>query len=101
MPRIDEGVGYKAGETALHAAEAMVPRAPIIRTMVIEALRAKSPLGADEIAKEIGVDFLSVRPRLSELHEQGRVRDSGHRTTSRSGRQAIAWELTQKEPPHA
>jgi hypothetical protein len=34
-----------------------------------------------------------IRSRRSELVERGMVRDSGKRTTTRSGRKAIVWEV--------
>lgn len=95
MPRLENEVGFKAGLSARDAAESQIHRAPIIRTMVLHCLeRAGRPLSADEIAEHIGIDFISVRPRVSELHEKGLVRDSGTRRPSRYGRLATGWELT-------
>lgn len=94
MPRIEEGVGYKAGVPALEAARDQASRVLIIRGLVLEALeQARSPLSADEIADLIEVDFISVRPRVSELHSRGLVRDSGTRRPSRSGRLVTGWEI--------
>lgn len=93
MPHVENGVGYKADGPARDAAEAQVHRVEEIRAMILDVLRASvTPLSADEIAKEIGVDFMSVRPRVSELHKMGRVRDSGQRRHSRTGRSATGWD---------
>ena len=40
----------------------------------------------------------SVARRLSELHGQGRIRESGRRVPSPRGRTATVWEITPDEP---
>jgi len=48
---------------------------------------------ADDIAGALGADRLSVRPRLTELRDQGRVVDSGLRGKSAMGKSAIKWQV--------
>jgi hypothetical protein len=48
---------------------------------------------ADEVAEAIGESILNVRPRVSELAKQGRVRDSGLRGVTASGHSAAKWVL--------
>lgn len=97
MPVTHEGVGWKGTDTSHAAAEAAAPAAPILRTRVMEVMRRTSrALTADEIAARIDVHFLSVRPRVAELHAAGRLVDSGERRIGRFGRPQIAWR-TPKE----
>lgn len=94
MPRLENGVGYKAGLPAREAAQDQVPRTLIIRGLVLQALEStRHPLSSDEIAEMIEVDFISVRPRVSELLAKGLIRDSGSRRPSRYGRLVTGWEL--------
>lgn len=95
MPRLENGAGYKAAGPSQEAAVLQDSRTLIIRALVLECLEAaRSPLSADEIAEAIEIDFISVRPRVSELHHEGKIRDSGSRRPSRYGRLVTGWELS-------
>lgn len=95
MPRLDNLTGYKAHGPSQEAAEDQDSRSCIIRSLVLDCLKqASHPLSADEIADLIGIDFISVRPRVSELHHEGKIRDSGTRRPSRYQRLVTGWELT-------
>jgi len=48
-------------------------------------------LTADEVANELGRSCLSVRPRITELHNQGDIQDTGWMRRNRSGRFATVW----------
>jgi DNA-binding IclR family transcriptional regulator len=62
--------------------------------MVIECLRRHAvPLTADEISRLIDRPFISVRPRVSELHQLGLIKDSGERKTGLYKVAHTAWEL--------
>ncbi|WP_431299418.1 hypothetical protein [Tabrizicola sp. BL-A-41-H6] len=97
MPRLENGTGYKTAGPSSDAAVAQDSRSFIIRSLVLECLEgARHPLTADEIADLIEIDFISVRPRVSELRHEGKIRDSGYRRPSRYGRMVTGWELTPK-----
>jgi predicted ArsR family transcriptional regulator len=89
-PRI---AGFKARDTAEAAARAITPRAPRLQQLVIDQLLLYGPATADEIADNMRVDRLSIRPRLSELARLGKVRDSGQRHKNASGKAAVVWTL--------
>lgn len=92
MPRFPEGPGWKQGETSAQAAAQMAPKAATLRQMALDALRAAGePLTADEVAERLRMDRLSIRPRLTELKNAGRVVDSGERGTTLAGKTAVKW----------
>lgn len=97
MPRLENGTGYKVPGPSLEAAQDQDSRSLIIRSRVLDCLeKAPHPMSADEIAERIDIDFISVRPRVSELHHEGKIRDSGSRRPSRYQRLVTGWELTHK-----
>lgn len=92
MPYEPEGPGWKQGDTSAQAATDMAPKAATLRQMALAALReAGEPLTADEVATRLCMDRLSIRPRITELKNAGRVVDSGQRGTTRAGKTAVKW----------
>lgn len=86
--------GFKEADTSHKAAVSMKDAAPLLQRRCLEALRgAADGLTADQIAAAIGETILSVRPRVTELLRDGRVRDSGQRRKNDSGRSAKVWVL--------
>jgi predicted ArsR family transcriptional regulator len=85
--------GYKARSTSLSAARSLNDKAPRLRQLCVDQLLLYGPLTADECARNIGIDKLSIRPRFSELAAAGKIIDSGERRANRSGKRAIAWRL--------
>lgn len=79
-----------AEDTRRAARESMAERVPRLRAAVLAALEA-GPLTADEIADRIGETVLATRPRVTELHQDGLLYDTGHRRPNSSGRNAIVW----------
>lgn len=77
-------------DTRRQARESMAERAPRLRAAVLLALESE-PLTADEIAQRIGETVLATRPRVTELHQDGLLYDTGKRRPNASGRQAIVW----------
>lgn len=82
--------GFKRTDTSRQAAEDMKPNAATLRSKVLRAL-GNCPLTADECAAVLRQPVLSIRPRLSELRELGRIEDSGKRRRNASGKNAIVW----------
>ncbi len=66
--------------------------AATLRARCIQSL-AICPGTADEIADRLGVSFLSIRPRISELRAQGTVVPSSVRRPNDSGKSAVVWQL--------
>ena len=84
--------GWKKTDTSEQAALAMLPKSKRLQRLVLEELE-KGEGTADDIARRIGEDFMSIRPRLSELFKDGKVIDTKRRGKSRSGKSAIIYGL--------
>lgn len=94
MPYTQTGVGYSNTDTSIAAAAAIEPRAGTIKAQVLAAFHDNPfPLTADEVAILLDLEFITVRPRVTELGNDGRLRDSGSRKIGRFGKPQIAWEL--------
>jgi predicted ArsR family transcriptional regulator len=85
--------GYKARSTSLSAARSLNDKAPRLRQLCVDQLLLYGPLTADECARNMGVDKLSIRPRFRELADAGKIIDSGERRANGSGKRAIVWAL--------
>ncbi len=84
--------GAKREGTSQSAADAIAPRAPLLREKVLAELR-RGPGTADGIAARLKIDKLSVRPRCTELSLAGKIIDTGRRAPNDSGKKAIVWGL--------
>jgi hypothetical protein len=95
MNRYPESPGYKDDGTSKRAADEIAPSAKTIRDAAYKAICEAGGLTADETAERIGVDFMSVRPRLTELKEQGLlIKTDETRPNLRSGKQASVYRIT-------
>lgn len=75
--------------------EAATKMARGFRTLQARTLAelGKAPGTADEIADRLGVNFLSVRPRIAELRRLGKIRPTQTRRVNDSGMTATVWEV--------
>ena len=94
--------GAKVGGTSLEAADSMKPTASTLRASCFAELRFAAGYDnagytADEVAALLGESVLSCRPRFSELHALGLIRDTGERRLNASGRRAIVWEVASRD----
>jgi predicted ArsR family transcriptional regulator len=48
---------------------------------------------ADEVAKDLNLSVLSVRPRVSELNRTGKIEQTGGRRKNDSGMTATVWRV--------
>ncbi len=87
--------GFKAHGPSEAAADKIASHATVLRASVLEAYRTLYPQGmtADEIAKELDLSILSIRPRVSELHRNGELTDTGARRRNESGMTATVWRF--------
>jgi predicted ArsR family transcriptional regulator len=79
-------------ETSNQAATAVRSRAETLRELVREKFRLGSAT-ADEIAAKLNESVITIRPRVSELHKQGVLKDTGFRRKNESGHSAVVWQL--------
>lgn len=85
--------GFKERTTSREAASRVTVNAETLRGQALEYLLAVYPVGltADELAKKFRVSVLSMRPRISELHAEGKVMRTGDRRKNLSGMSANVW----------
>jgi hypothetical protein len=86
--------GFKSYGASQEAAAHVAGTASRLRAMVLEELRLW-PAGctADELAKLLQRDRLSIRPRLSELKAAGKIVATGERRHNESGMSASVWRV--------
>lgn len=83
--------GFKVGGPSQQAAVAETGRAAILRVRVLETIRERGQLTADQCAMFMGENILSIRPRFSELLKQNKIADTGERGKNESGHSATIW----------
>ncbi len=90
--------GWKDPDTSRMAAEAVDARVTALHGRILALLRrASEGLTADEAAMSLGESVLLIRPRFSELHRRGYIKDSERRRPNESGRLAKVWILADRE----
>lgn len=85
--RYPERASFKAGDTAMQAANAIEGsgRAARLRNLVLGLYARGAHLTADEAANLLQEDILSIRPRVSELTKQDKLIDTGDRRRNSRG----------------
>lgn len=86
--------GFKVSGPSEQAAKAITSKAAKMRATVLAQI-AQYPGGAtaDEIAKDLDLSVLSVRPRVSELKRNGEIEQTGARRKNESGMTATVWRI--------
>jgi len=87
--------GHRGVSTSIAAAEAVKPRAAILRNKCFAYVRRWGMTGstADECAAYLRESVLSIRPRFTELLRANLIEDTGTRRKNDSGRNAIVWKV--------
>lgn len=85
--------GFKSRGTSSLAARRIAPHPEALRDRVFTFLKTNypAPFTADEVAGRLGVSFLSVRPRLSELRRSELIVPTTERRKNKSGMSAQCW----------
>jgi hypothetical protein len=93
-----ENIGYQNRDTSLAAAKAGTGKKVSLREQVYKLLlRSVIPLSTEQIAERLMRPYVSVQPRISELSNDGRVKDSGKRGKTQWGKSCILWEAHRGE----
>ena len=90
MKKYPYSPGYKVKGTSKEAAEKVSPKDKKYRDKCLELLRLQA-LTADEIAKILKVPYGSIRPRVSQLHTAGVIKDTGERRKNDFGNPMNVW----------
>lgn len=85
--------GWKGTATSHAAARDVAGKSWGLRVQIVHLLLDGQARTADQIAAELGCEFITIRPRLSELRNQGAVVPCG-RGKSFFGKSACLWTLT-------
>ena len=87
-----------AHDTERAAAERVGPRTGTLRALAFRTIASAGDDGLThgELAMLAGKRHYSIAPRVTELVEQGYVRDSGKRRPTDTGSPAIVWVLTER-----
>jgi len=80
-------------DTSIAAAASVRDAVTGRRLVVLEALRKHGPMTQEQVGELLGWPIQSVNPRIYELARGGRVRDTGKRRATRSGKSAAVWEV--------
>jgi hypothetical protein len=92
MPYTPEGQSHKATDTSRDAAVSASATASAIRATAHSYLKdCKCPRSAEQICVAIKIDDCSVKPRLTELRNNGLIIDSGKRGKTIRNRACILW----------
>jgi predicted transcriptional regulator len=94
LPSYPDAPGFKVSGPSEIAARAVRGSAAKSRGQVLAQI-ARSPNGAtaDEVARELNLSVLSVRPRVSELNRSGDIRQTPERRRNDSGMTATVWQI--------
>jgi DNA-binding MarR family transcriptional regulator len=83
--------------TAHQAAFEFDPAVTRIEKLILDELRrldGRGGMTTHALAAVLGLELVTVSPRMKPLVEKSLVRDSGRRAESPSGRRRIIWEIT-------
>jgi hypothetical protein len=79
-------------DTRRASRDAIADRKKLLCDQLIAAYVRRGPMTADEAAAAIGETVLAVRPRITELQQDGKLFDTGKRRPNASGRSATVWD---------
>lgn len=93
--RYPKSPGYSDPDTSRKAAESIAPSAAIMREMVFKIIKRAGEHGmtCDELEVILRMKHQTCSARCRELVLAGRVRDTGRRRPTRSGRPANVYEV--------
>ena len=91
------GTALGKRDTSAAAAEKIHPRTRPVRARIMELMGTGVALTADEIAAKLGLKLRSVRPRVTELFNAGKLKETRARRRNRDGNPQIVWTKAEEE----
>lgn len=95
MSYYPDSPGFKSTGTSEIAAN--TTDAEALRAVTLASIK-RAPKTADEVATDVGIDRLAIRPRCTELQLAGLIRKSGVCRPNVSGKMATVWEVVPTVP---
>lgn len=80
-------------DTSEAAAESVAECAETMRQRVLDAILAMDGATCDEVEERLNMKHQTCSARVCELRRMGMIRDSGKVRKTRSGRNAVVWEV--------
>ena len=86
--------GYKTTGPSAEAAKAVALNGPTLRNKTLECIQnSQHGLTADECAERMNRSPFSIRPRVTELKQSGRIFDTGERRKTSMGKTGTVWAV--------
>ena len=84
------GVKTHETETSQQAANSIKPTAATLRDKCYAALKGAA-MTSDEVAENLSMSILAIRPRISELNAMRKIEATVFRRKNASGKKAVVW----------
>ena len=95
MPYANGGIGWQRSDTSRLAAHSVRNSATTIRHRILSYMKHNSPQTTEQIASNLRLTYREVQPKISELPNATRIRDTGNRIVGSYGRSLIFWAFRQ------
>ena len=95
MKIANDALAQAFGIKAQKASHTLTMGTPELRAAIMAELRKSAHgFGAETLARRLGgLDVLSIRRRLSELHTAGKIKQTGNYQPTAMGRKEALWEI--------
>lgn len=93
---IVETIPHNGTDTSVEAAHSIENSLPRLERRVFEIVLLQDGATCDEVERFAGLSHQTASARLRGLAKRGAIRDTGLRRPTRSGRNAIVWEVVQR-----
>ena len=93
----EEGIGYQKTETSREAAEFNKTGKLTIRDEVRNLFQHNNMLTVEDVSRLLNRAEISVQPRISELKNEGFLKDSGARRQGKWGTNITVWCRSEKQ----
>ena len=93
----ESGVGYQDNDTSKAAAHFNTRGKVTLRDQALQAFRQNRRMTTEQVSSILNRPEISVQPRVSELKNAGKIKDSGERKIGKWGTSVTVWELVEEE----
>lgn len=93
----EQGIGYQKSETSKEAANFNKKGKLTIREQVRSLFEQNNMLTVEDVSRLLNRAEISVKPRVTELKNEGFLEDSGVRRQGKWGTNITVWRRTEKQ----